>query len=334
MDRSNLRAETQGNVWTLTAEDLLLQQDCLDSLGVPFAIRSGSVKKLTVVWSETGPAATIQILVDTVFVVLQSTDARHLSAEQVNAAEQQAKRALLENWEAQLDSSFASAAAANDGGAPQSPLHGDTEGKNSSLLSALLGKLEVSISAVTICYFDAASNHTLGVSIEALGFSNSPPESGAFAEHSSKEIRMQGLSLYLDKTVAPQSPEEAFMQIHSYLLHPASVSLTVGYDSQRAKRDLTRPKIAVKAAISSIALQMHRRQFLALANLIDDMGKRVACAPPRTGRPVQRPTEDVRAWWGYARDLVIEDLRQRKQRRSASYLMEVLPTCGSLLNVK
>ena len=70
---------------------------CLDSLGVPFAIRSGSVKKLTVVWSETGPAATIQILVDTVFVVLQSTDARHLSAEQVNAAEQQAKRALLEN---------------------------------------------------------------------------------------------------------------------------------------------------------------------------------------------------------------------------------------------
>ena len=322
MDRSNLRAETQGNVWTLTAEDLLLQQDCLDSLGVPFAIRSGSVKKLTVVWSETGPAATIQILVDTVFVVLQSTDARHLSAEQVNAAEQQAKRALLENWEAQLDSSFASAAAANDGGAPQSPLHGDTEGKNSSLLSALLGKLEVSISAVTICYFDAASNHTLGVSIEALGFSNSPPESGAFAEHSSKEIRMQGLSLYLDKTVAPQSPEEAFMQIHSYLLHPASVSLTVGYDSQRAKRDLTRPKIAVKAAISSIALQMHRRQFLALANLIDDMGKRVACAPPRTGRPVQRPTEDARAWWGYARDLVIEDLRQRKQRRSASYLME------------
>jgi len=36
-------------VWTLTANDLLLKKDCLDNLGIPFTVRSGTVKKLSVV---------------------------------------------------------------------------------------------------------------------------------------------------------------------------------------------------------------------------------------------------------------------------------------------
>jgi len=85
----------------------------------------------------------VQILIDTVFVVLQSGDARQLSAEQLRAAEQKAKRALLENWEAQLDSSLATAAAAAHGEAEAAPKHAEEDKKNSSLAAAILEKLEV-----------------------------------------------------------------------------------------------------------------------------------------------------------------------------------------------
>jgi hypothetical protein len=36
--------------------------------------------------------------------------------------------------------------------------------------------------------------------------------------------------MFVHNAAAPENPDAAFMQIHSYLLHPASVHLTVGFD--------------------------------------------------------------------------------------------------------
>lgn len=260
----------------------------------------------------------MQIHVDTIFVVLQSSNARQLTAEQLRAAKQKVKRALLENWEAQLDSSFSAASAALGEAAPARE---EDDKKNSSLYTAILDKLEVSITGVTFCYYDTVSNHTFGASIDALSFSNeAQPE--VFAGHTTKHISLQGFSVFLDEATAPDTPEEASMQIHSYVLHPSSVQLTVGYDSARAKWDVTRPKIALKAAISSVCVQLNRSQFLALVDVVDELGKNTGRAPPRCGRPVQTVAENTRAWWQYARDLVLEDLRDRKRRRTGSYLLE------------
>jgi len=260
----------------------------------------------------------VQIHVDTIFVVLQSSNARQVTAEQLRAAEQKAKSALLENWEAQLDSSFSAAAAALGDVAPERE---DADKKNSSLYSAILDKLEVSITGVTFCYYDTESKHTLGASIDALGFSNEV-QPQVFSGHTTKNISLQGLSIFLNKAAAPDTPEEASMQIHSYILHPSSVKLSVGYDSARAKWDVSRPKIALNASISSVCLQMNRLQFLAIVDVVDELGKHTQRAPPRQGRPVQTVAEDTRAWWKFAHDLVLEDLRDRKRRRSASYLLE------------
>jgi len=264
VDQKKLHAQTQGQVWTVTASDLLLKKDCLDHLGIPFAIHSGSVKKLAVVWSEKGP---VQIHVDTVFVALQSCNARELGPEQLRAAEQQVKRALLEQWEAQLDSSLMPLAAGTE--APQQS--DDDDKKNSSLYSAVISKLEVSISGVTMCYFDTASEHTFGARIDALSLKNEP--AGAFAEHTSKSISMQGFSIFLNHASVPGSPEEADMQVHQYLLHPTSVELKIGYDAPKSRRDAARPKFAVEASISSVRLSAHRSQYLSLVTVIDELGK-------------------------------------------------------------
>ena len=49
VDQTKLKAVTHGGVWTLTADDLVIKKDCLDSLGIPFTVRRGAVKKLSVV---------------------------------------------------------------------------------------------------------------------------------------------------------------------------------------------------------------------------------------------------------------------------------------------
>lgn len=171
VEKKNLHGQTQGNVWTLEVDDLLLRRDCLDRFELPFIVRYGTVKKLTVVWRD---KHTLQIAVDTVFVVLESRSAdRTPSSEELKEMEEkvhrlltaprapttpadcpprpprdgQTKRALLEHWEAQLDGSLSNPAledpgaapgAANEGGGPREE-HGKGQ---ADAYRALIDKLE------------------------------------------------------------------------------------------------------------------------------------------------------------------------------------------------
>ncbi len=153
------------------------------------------------VWRE---KESVQIHIDTIFVVLQSTSAQQLSVEQLCAAERQNKRALLKNWEAQLDSSFAAGAATHaeaqshqtDGEKADGAKQTDGDKKNASLFAAILDKLEVSITGVTFCYYDSISNQTFGASIDSFGFSCEPNTPTAC--QTTKCISMQGFSVFLD----------------------------------------------------------------------------------------------------------------------------------------
>jgi len=112
------------------------------------------------------------------------------------------------------------------------------------------------------------------------------------------------------------------MQIHKYVLHPTSARMAVCYDGVQVKWDVSRPKIAVKGTVCSMCFQVQRSQFVALVTVAEEMSKHVSRAPPRPGRPRVKVSEDVRAWWRYTRDLVLDDVRDRSRRRSAGYLTE------------
>ena len=107
----------------------------------------------------------------------------------------------------------------------------------------------------------------------------------------------------------------------SFVLHPSSVQLSISFDSASAKRDPLRPKLSVQAAISSVCTQLHRHQFLSLVTLVHSLVKPPRL-PPRRGRPEKTVGEDCRAWWRYGCERVLEELRDRRRRRSAGYLLE------------
>jgi hypothetical protein len=154
------------------------------------------------------------------------------------------------------------------------------------------------------CRYTRTHTHTLSLSL------------------SNTHTHTQGVSLYIDEANVPGDAEEASMQIHKYVLHPTSAQMAVGYDGVHVKWDVSRPKIAVTGTVCSMCFQVQRSQFLALVTVADEMSKHASRAPPRPGRPQVKVSEDARAWWRYARDLVLDDVRDRSRRRSAGYLTE------------
>ena len=78
------------------AENLAIKTDCLDDFdNIPFKVRSGTVRKLTVLWRK---EQSVALLVDTVSVVLESSADNALTPEQKLRAEKAAKQQLLEQW--------------------------------------------------------------------------------------------------------------------------------------------------------------------------------------------------------------------------------------------
>ena len=72
------------------AKDLAIKTDCLDGFdNIPFRVRSGTVKKLTVLWKK---EQSVSLLIDTVSVVLESRAQNGLSPEQKRRLEKQAKQ--------------------------------------------------------------------------------------------------------------------------------------------------------------------------------------------------------------------------------------------------
>ena len=313
---------------TLVAQDLAIKTDCLDDFdNIPFRVRSGTVKKLTVLWRK---EQSVSLQIDTVSVVLESRVANALTPEQKRRMERQAKQQLLEQWESRLDENLSSdkidaAGAAKEG----------EEGGNSAAYRALVDKLEVTISRIDFVYYDPSG--ILGAHIDTIALENhKPSESCDLLEHTIKSAKVSGFSLFIDASgehatqsaSAPSAGSSSIAQQHThhqdkcYLLHPCTASVRIGYDNPKARFDLSRPRISVLATIPELAVEVRREQLLCVVKVADlfDSSKRSSLSRP--GRPTAAIAQNPKAWWHYAYSIILRDVRDRRRRRTAGYLME------------
>ena len=313
---------------TLVAQDLAIKTDCLDDFdNIPFRVRSGTVKKLTVLWRK---EQSVSLQIDTVSVVLESRVANALTPEQKKRMERQAKQQLLEQWESRLDENLSSdkidaAGAAKEG----------EEGGNSAAYRALVDKLEVTISRIDFVYYDPSG--ILGAHIDTIALENhKPSESCDLLEHTIKSAKVSGFSLFIDASVAhathsPSAPpagswsvaqQHTHLRDKCYLLHPCTASVRIGYDNPKARFDLSRPRISVLATIPELAVELRREQLLCVVKVADlfDSSKRSSLSRP--GRPTAAIAQNPKAWWHYAYSIILRDVRDRRRRRTAWYLME------------
>lgn len=254
-------------MWTLEAEHLLLKRDCLEDMDIPFSVRSGTVEKLSVRWEDN---KSLKIHVDTIFVCLESRKGKVLTPEMLKDKELRAKLAELEQWDAQLDHSLSPSG------------EEDTKGKDdgAGTYRALLDKLEVTISNIHICYYDASTCHTFGAHIDSITLKNLV---GACKEQTFKSADMTGLAVYIDADEPPTNPVEARERAHTYILSPLSAHLQVSYDHIKSKMDVTRPKIALGATVPEFSFSLRRHQYFCVMSFLDFWSNRQRLVTVRLG---------------------------------------------------
>lgn len=294
IQRHNLKAEAGTNEWTLVASDLAVQPDCLDSYDVPFRVKYGAVKKLTVIW---GRDKVIKILIDSVSVVLESCTDHRLTPEAKKRAENAVKQQMLEQWESRLNDNLQQHARLlqNSGSEEEPPAY-----------RAFLDKLEVSISTIDFVYHDASG--TLGGHIGSVHLQNLAPSLTDPPEHTIKSAKLEGFFMFIDVSAASQAAAQLsrrgdalLIPSHCYLLHPCSAAVRLGYDKPKTPCDVTRPvslhhqkrgvrvsavdkkvnsdvlqthtqhtqRIYLLATIPSLALQLKREQLLCAVKVAD-----------------------------------------------------------------
>lgn len=316
VDKNKLHGETQGSVWSLEVNDLLLRKDCLNDYDIPFTLRSGTVKHMKILWKD---KHSVHIKVDTIFMVLQSRQLEHLitSPEQKKDLERQIKQALLEQWDSQLDGVLAPAPVEEDTSKQKVP---------PDAYRAMLDKLEVTISNIHLCFYESKSDKTFGSHIDCITLKNADQSvPSKYDGHTTKHAEITGLAVYLDTGNVPNSPADVVGKSHDYMLSPISTKAIIGYDMPKARWDLNRPKVSVSCTVQELLVHLHRNQYLSVVGLLDWWSKSTRFILPRDGRPFCQPGEAQGAtalWWKFVLDTILVDIRERRRRRSMMYLMQ------------
>jgi hypothetical protein len=293
-------------VWTLIADDLLLRTNCLDDLNLPFTIRFGTVKRLTVIWED---KTSIKLHVDTLFVCLETRQKKDLDPSEFHKLQLETKRAQLEAWEAQLEASLATSAASI----------ATKSDDSSQSYRAVLDKLELTISNINLCFYDTSTSHTFGVRIDVIKFINQSVDI-ANPNHVIKSAEISGLSAYIDSSKAPTNPAAADKKKHEFVLFPFTASVCIAYDKPGALPDVSRPRINVVASVPELAVQLEREQYLCAATLVDFWSDQMRRRVVRPDRPLESPSLAPAEWWVYVLKHARSEARTRLYRRTPGYL--------------
>eukprot|EP00960_Hanusia_phi_P020245 598167-Hanusia_phi.AAC.1 len=276
-------------------------------MAVPIQVVSGSLKQLEVVWQEKN---SIQVRIDSLYVLVQSKKDSKLSPQQVKDIEQQAKRALLEQWELQLEESMPVSQCADDSDA----------NKNSRGIPfrAFMRKLEIRVSNFELRLYDHETLSSLGLMFDHLSLTNVETESSK-EFNLSKRILLDGLCIDCEKVSNKDD-----VRVHGnnkYILSPTSVQLDLLHQ-RLGKWNPEKANSEVSIQFDSVDFKLFKDQYrscLQILNFFIHWSDDSMC---RSGRPSKSPAHDPRAWWLYVQNVLVQDIRERRRKRTSGYLLE------------
>eukprot|EP00960_Hanusia_phi_P031036 749032-Hanusia_phi.AAC.2 len=316
IERNNLHSDTSGAVWRLVAENLLVKTNCLDGLGLPFRVQSGVVKNFTIDWQK---EQSVIVSIDTIHISLETCDVQDISKDESEERERSNKLKLLEEWEMQLDDSISKK---KERDPSQAKADEDVENVP-QLYRAFLDKLEVKVSNVHLSFQDLKHGTKYGMVIENIAFENSDhfDLSTGFSEHIQKFISLLGCSIYIDRSTI-DSHANSWNDESNLVLRPLSASCCIGYDRPRAKPDLKRPKVMIRFKTPVFNVILDHAQIQSSNSLLTLFERKTSFNVIHEHRPSTRIRGNGKMWWKYAIRRVIEDIEERRQRLSHTYLCQ------------
>eukprot|EP00026_Physarum_polycephalum_P000020 Phypoly_transcript_00020.p1 GENE.Phypoly_transcript_00020~~Phypoly_transcript_00020.p1 ORF type:complete len:3396 (+),score=660.90 Phypoly_transcript_00020:132-10319(+) len=320
-----------GNV---VLQNLELKEDALSELNLPIDVVKGYLGKLEakVPWKNLKSQPVI-VNLDNIFLLAgphKQSFKYDEEAERKKALE--IKKKQIENFE------LMQSLKAEDG---------EKDGKKDSFTTKLVTKivdnLQIYINKVHIRYEDTKDDKTfaLGITLSKIS-ANSTDENwkSCFLDIDSTATRhklaeMNDLSVYLDPNAKPMrdlSSQEFFDSFtrlittagspvnHHYLINPISATLKLKMNKNE-QMDKSIPKILVDCVFGELALALSEPQFhsiLQLLQLVNNFSRDIKYLKYRPTKPVK---QDPRAWWKYAYNVVLIDVKMRRERQSWTYIL-------------
>jgi vacuolar protein sorting-associated protein 13A/C len=329
-------------VWSgdVQLRDLVLRPDALASLNLPIAIKYGTIGRLTlkVPWKSLRSSPVIVEISDVVLLVTPQ-DSTTFVYDDAKEAANALKRKLdaLDEAEAikQMRLSSADADAADKGFAAK-------------LVTTIIGNIQVTVTSVHVRFEDSTAAgvpFALGLTVDSLTARSTDADwrLGAFIDPSvspimHKLVQLSSAALYLDAhsaahlsmlkdgaairqaMLAMVARENSPASLHQYVVAPMHAELRARINDK--DNDLTIPKVRVEAALRMVDIELERHQYLDLLRVTESLSAYAVSIKNLKYRPRDgsRPFNNPRAWWRYAINVVLDDVRERGRRWSWKFM--------------
>jgi hypothetical protein len=315
LNKENLRV----GVWSgeVELENLTLQPDVLDALGLPLEIKAGVIGKLRVriPWSRLGSESVSVVMEDIAFLVSPRSDWKE-SGPEVRARQKKRKLLLAGRGSEEVY---------NESNTPRKKSDEKRDTFTARLLSKIIDNVQLSLHRLHVRYEDpsvfSGSPFTVGITLSSLeGKTLNADGDVAFVDSGNirwKQFTVSELDCYLDVTkpvllssadkqaiahelIASHFSEEAGRNSvleHQYLVPPVHAVVQVRHDRQAG---ISKPAVCASINLSKLSLSVCEAQLKCLRESEKQVGNFALRSRVDDLRPAVSPIGNAATWWKYA----------------------------------
>nr|XP_032824603.1 vacuolar protein sorting-associated protein 13C-like isoform X1 [Petromyzon marinus] len=307
-------------------ENLVLKENALSELDVPFKVKVGHIGKLTlkIPWKNLYKEAVIASLEGVYLLVVPSASIKYDAEKEEKQQLELKQRELRRIEEAMMKAAER-----------ENPTTVQADSFTEKLVAQVIKNLQVTVSGIHVRYEDEINNAakpiSVGITLRELSFKTSdqnwkPCLLDDKAKIFYKLVCLDCLSAYwnVDCTMySRDSAERALGQLKDtvasskfmpkdfcYIFRPISASAKLRMNP-KGDVELTMPKINLDVTLQDIDTELCRPQYLSIMEVLESYDLMTRNLPYRKYRPQVPAKGHPRAWWGYVTKGVLEETVRR-----------------------
>ncbi|XP_062998550.1 intermembrane lipid transfer protein VPS13C isoform X2 [Elgaria multicarinata webbii] len=319
LNKSQLKLGIWGG--NVALDNLLIKENALSELDVPFRVKAGQIDKLTlkIPWKNLYGEAVVATLEGLYLLVVPGASIKY-DAEKEEKYLQDNKQKELSRIEEALQK-----AAEKD-----KPKEEKKDTFLEKLATQVIKNVQVKITGIHIKYEDDITDPSrplsLGMTLGELSLLTTnenwtPCILNEAAKIIYKFLRLDSLSVYwnVDSEMYYHASREQILERlkkgvpsisqelpnDQYIFKPVSASAKL-YINPHAEIELQTPKIDWSMEVQSIAVELTKPQYLSMIDLLESIDYMVRNVPYRKYRPEVPLHKNAKLWWKYAGDSILE----------------------------
>ncbi|KAL7980317.1 hypothetical protein Chor_014646 [Crotalus horridus] len=292
LNKSQLKLGIWGG--NVALDNLLIKENALSELDVPFRVKAGQIDKLTlkIPWKNLYGEAVVASLEGLYLLVVPGTSIKY-DAEKEEKYLQDNKQKELSRIEEALQKS-----AEKD-----KPKEQKKDTFLEKLATQVIKNVQVKITGIHVKYEDDITDPkrpiSLGMTLAELSLQTTNENwTPCILNEAAKIIYKERL-----KKGVPSMNQE--LPDYQYIFKPISASAKL-YLNPHAEEELKTPKIDWAMEVQSIAVELTKPQYLSMIDLLESIDYMVRNVPYRKYRPEVSLHGNAKQWWTYAGNCILD----------------------------